>query len=205
MLHVMPDKSVRVTSRFPDGHSIVFFDLERGDGFTLEQDQCRSEISVLHMVGCYGSCAVRYGEPAEAAADFAELTTMLADRHCPPSPSLLPVQPAHAFLLPPASISSDAVKRKGWGWKGAVAGLAIGAIGAHFAPSWRTADTSAVHAAAVGDALLPSGPRGDSDLLPPFRPLVPQQPAPSPILAAPAKPQSQPRPPAPAASFGLQQ
>ncbi len=204
MLHVMPDKSVRVTSRFPNGHSTVFFDLERGHGFTLEQDQYRSEISVLRMMGCYSSCAARYGELAEAAADFAELTTMLADRHCPPPPSLLPVQPAHASLLPPASPSFGAAKRKGWGWKGAVAGLAIGAIGAHFAPNWRTADTSAVHAAALGDALLPPGSRGDSDLPPPTRPLIPPPPALPPNPVAQARPQPPSRPAASAPSFGLQ-
>ncbi len=197
MIHTMPDKSVRVTSRFPDGHSTVYFDLEHGDGFTLEQDRFRPEICTLRMLHGYRNFTARYGDPAEAAADFAELTTMLADQHCPP--------PSPSSLLPAPSTSSGVAKRKGWGWKGAVAGLAIGAVGAHFAPNWRTADTSAVHTAALGDALLPSGPRADSDLLPPFRPLVPQQPAPSPILAAPAKPQSQPRPPAPAASFGLQQ
>jgi len=205
MIHVMPDQSVRVTSRFPDGHSIVFFNLEHGDGFTLEQDQYRSEIAVLRMMGCYSSCAARYGEPTEAAADFADLATMLADRHCSPPPTLLPVQPAHASLLPPVSSSSGAAKRKGWGWKGVVAGLAIGAIGAHFAPNWRTADTSAVHATALGDTLLRPGSRGDDDLIPPFRPLIPSPPALPPNPAAPPRLQPSPRPPTSAPSFGLQQ
>jgi len=200
VITTMPDKFVRVTSRFPNGRSAVYFDLVRGHGFTLAVDPCHSEVSVLRMMGCYSECAARYGDTSEAEADFADLTTMLTDRHCqslPPSPALLP------SLSPSASPAG--ARRTGWGWKGAVAGLVIGAICAHSVTNWATTGASAVHTAALGDALLPSGPRADSDLLPPFRPLVPQQPAPSPILAAPAKPQSQPRPPAPAASFGLQQ
>jgi len=192
VIHTMPDKTVRVTSRFPDGHGTVYFDLERGQGFTLEQDQYRSEVSVLlRMVGCYSDCAVRYGDPAEAEADFADLTTMLGDRH---------------HLRPPASPStpSGAAKRKRWGWKGAVAGLAIGAIGAHFAPNWRTADTSAVHAAALGDGLLPPGFRGDGDLPPPSRPLIPPPALPLNPVAS-ARPQPTSRAPAPAPNFGLQQ
>ena len=80
----MLDKSVRVTSRFPNGRSTVYFNLDRlqlAYGFMLEQDQYRSEIFVLRMVGGYGDCAARYGDLAEAEADFADLTTMLADRH----------------------------------------------------------------------------------------------------------------------------
>jgi len=193
VIHTMPDKTVRVTSRFPNGHSTIFFNLERGQGFTLEQDQYRSEVSVLlRMTGCYSDCAARYGDPAEAEADFADLTTLLSDRH---------------HLRPPASpsTSSGAAKRKGWGWKGAVAGLAIGAIGAHFAPNWRTADTSAVHAAALGDALLRPGSRSDGDFIPPSRPLIPPPPALPPNPDAPARPQPPSRPPASAPGFGLQQ
>jgi len=191
VIHTMPDKTIRVTSRFPNGHSTVFFNLERGQGFTLEQDQYRSEVSVLlRMMGCYSDCAARYGDPAEAEADFADLTTILGDRH---------------HLPPPASPStfSGAAKRKGWGWKGAVAGLAIGALGAHFAPNWRTADTSAVHAAALGDALLRPGSRGDDDFIPPSRPLIPP-PAFPPNPVAPATLQPTSRPAASAPGFGLQ-
>jgi len=197
VIHTMPDKSVRVTSRFPDGHSTVYFDLEHGDGFTLEQDSYRPEVCTVRMLHGYRNFTARYSDPAEAAADFADLTTMLADRHCPP--------PAPPSLLPAPSISSGAAKRKGWGWKGAVAGLAIGAISAHFAPNWRTADTSAVHAAALGDALLRPGPQGDGDLPPLFRPLIPPPPTLPTNPAAPTRPQPPSRPPAPAASFGLQQ
>ncbi len=197
MIHTMPDKTVRVTSRFPDGHSTVYFDLEHGDGFTLEQDRFRPEICTLRMLHGYRNFTARYGDSAEAAADFSELTTMLTDRHCPPPLALL-------SLLPSPSTSSGAAKRKGWGWKGAVAGLAIGAIGAHFAPNWRTADTSAVHAAALGDALLHPGSRADDDLPPPTRPLIPP-PALTPNPVAPARPQPPSRPPASVPGFGLQQ
>ena len=187
----MPDKSVRVTSRFPNGHSTVYFDLARGHGFTLEQDQNRSEVSVLlRMMGCYSDCAARYGNPAEAEADFADLTTMLGDRHCP--------LPQHS--LPP----SGAVKRKGWGWKGAVAGLAIGASGAHFAPSWRTADTSAVRAAGLDDAFPRPGSGADSNFIPPSRALIPPSPALQPNPVAPVRQQPPSRPPASAPGFGLQ-
>lgn len=193
MIHTMPDKSVRVTSRFPNGHGTVFFNLERGHGFTLEQDQYRSEVSVLlRMTGCYGDCVARYGVPAEAEADFADLTTMLGDQH---------------HLPPPASPStpSGAAKRKGWGWKGAVAGLVIGAIGARFVPHWRTADTSAVHAAAFDDTLLRPGSRADGDFIPSSRPLIPLPPALPPNPVAQGRPQPSSRLPASAPSFGLQQ
>ena len=50
MLHVMPDKTVRVTSRFPDGRSTVYFDLEHGEGFTIEQDRSRPATCTLRMV-----------------------------------------------------------------------------------------------------------------------------------------------------------
>ena len=199
MIHTMPDKSVRVTSRFPNGHSTIFFDLERGHGFTLAQDEIRSEISVLRMMGFYSCCAARYGDPAEAEADFADLATMLVDRHCPPPPS----PPA---LLPPSSTLSGGATRKGWGWKGAVAGLAIGAIGAHFAPSWRTADTSAVHAAALGDALPRPGSGADNYFSPPpSGAVVPPSPALPPSPVAPARQQLPSKPLASAPSFGLQQ
>jgi len=205
MIHIMPDQSVRVTSRFPDGHSIVFFDLEIGNGFTVEHNQRRSDIAVVRMMHGYKDFSARYGDPAEAEADFTDLTTMLADRHCSPPPILLPVRPAQASLLPAPSASSVSVRRKGWGWKGAVAGLAIGAIGAHFAPNWRTADTSAVHAAALGDALLHPGSRGDDDFIPPFRPLIPSPSALAPNPVAPPRPQPPSRQPASTPSFGLQQ
>ena len=199
MLHTMPHKTVRVTSRFPDGHSTVYFDLEHGDGFTLEQDHYRSDLCILRMLHGYRNFTARYGDAAEAAADFAELTSMLADRHCLPPPAL------HS-LLPARSASSGAVKRKGWGWKGAVAGLAIGAIGAHFAPGWRTADTGALRAAALGDALLRPGPQGDGEVAPPpYRALVPSPSALLPTAIAPARQQPPSRPPASAPGFGLQQ
>jgi len=208
MIHSMPDKCVRVTSRFPDGHDIVYFDLDDGTGLTLERNRYGAEISVLRMLHGYKQFAARYGDPAEAAADFADLTTLLADRHGPPSPALpssLPAQSAHLPLLPPPSTFSGAAKRKGWGCKAAVAGLAIGAMGAHFAPSWHTADTSTVHAAAVRDALLRPSSRLDNDIIPPSASLAPQQPAPPPIPPTSARQPPPSRPPAPAPSFGLQQ
>lgn len=205
MIHVMPDQSVRVTSRFPDGHSIVFFDLEIGNGFTVEHNQLRSDIAVVRMMHGYKDFSARYGNPAEAEADFTDLTTMLADRHCSPPPTLLPVRPAQASLLPAPSASSASVRRKGWGWKGAVAGLAIGAIGAHFAPSWRTEDTSVVHAAAVRDALLRPSSRVQDDIIPPSTSLTSQLPASPPIPPTPARQPTPSRPPASAPSFGLQQ
>ena len=199
MLHTMPDKTVRVTSRFPDGRSTVYFDLEHGEGFTLEQDRSRPELCLLRMLHGYRNFTARYGDPADAAEDFAELTTMLADRHCLPPPA------PHA-LLPARSASSGAVKRKGWGWKGAVAGLAIGAVGAHFAPSWRMADTSAVRAAALGDALPRPGSGADSYFSPPpSGAVIPPSPALPPSPVAPARQQPASRPPASAPSFGLQQ
>ena len=206
MIHPMPDKSVRVTSRFPNGRSTVFFDLERGHGFTLEQDQCRSEVLVLRMAGCYGDCAARYGDPSEAEADFADLTTMLGDRHCPLPPTLpssLPTPATHASLPPPSSLG--AAKRKGWGWKGMVAGLALGAVGTHFAPNWRMADTGAIHAAGLGDAVPRLEPRGDGDFIPAHGSSSPPRLAALPsVPAAPATPQSPSRAPAPAPNFGLQ-
>ena len=205
MIHTMPDKSVRVTSRFPNGHSTVFFDLDRGHGFTLEQDQYRSEISVLRMTGCYSDCGARYGDPAEAEADFADLTTMLGDRHCQVPPallSLLPTQTAHASLPPPSS--SGAAKRKGWGWKGAVAGLAIGAVGAHFAPGWRTADNNAVHAVGLADAVPRPGSCAGDDCIPDAHRVVPPSPALPPTPVASSRPQSPSRPPSPTPNFGLQ-
>ena len=196
MIHPMPDKSVRVTSRFPTGHSTMYFDLDRlggAHGFVLEQDRGRPEIVVLRLAGGYSDCAARYGDLAEAEADFADLTAMLADRH-------------HLPASASRSTSFGAAKRKGWGWKGAVAGLAIGAIGAHFAPGWRTADTSAVHAAALGDALPRPGSQADGELAPPpYRALIPFPSAPPPTAIAPARQQPPSRSPAPAPGFGLQQ
>jgi len=197
VIHTMSDKSVRVTSRFPNGHSTVYFDLEHGEGFTLEQDRYLSEICILRMLHGYRNFTARYGDPAEAAADFAELTTMLADRHCP--------MPSSLSLLPAPSTSSGVAKRKGWGWKGVVAGLAIGAIGTHYVTSWRTVDTRGVQAAAFGDALLRPSSRPDSDFIPPHGSVPSQLPAPPPIPAAPAKLPPPSRSPAPAPSFGLQQ
>ena len=195
MIHAMPDKSVRVTSRFPNGHSTIYFNLdrlERAHGFMLEQDRYRPETFVLHMVGGYSDCAARYGDLAEAEADFADLTTMLADRH-------------HLPATASRSTAFGAVKRKGWGWKGAVAGLAIGAVGAHFAPSWRTADTGAVHAAALGDALPRPGSGADSYFSPPpSGAVIPPSPALPPSPVAPSRQQPPSRPPISAPSFGLQ-
>ena len=196
MIHAMPDKSVRVTARFPNGCSTAFFDLERGHGFTLEQDQYRPETFVLRMAGCYSDCAARYGDPSEAEADFADLTTMLGDRHCPPSPAL-PSSP------PPSSLG--AAKREGWGWMGMVAGLALGAVGTHFATGWRTADTGAIHAAGLGDSVPRLEPRGDGDFIPAHGSSSPPRLAALPsVPAAPATPQSPSRAPAPAPNFGLQ-
>lgn len=208
MIHSMPDKCVRVTSRFPDGHDIVYFDLDDGTGLTLERNRYDAEISVLRMMHGYKEFAARYGDPAEAAADFADLTTLLADRHGPPSPALpssLPAQPAHLPLLPPPSTFPGAARRKGWGWKAAVAGLAIGAVGAHFTPGWNTADTSAIRAAAVRDALLRPSSLADGDIISPSASLAPPRPASPPIPPTPARQPPPSRPPASAPSFGLQQ
>lgn len=198
MIHIMPDKSVRVTSRFPTGHGIVYFDLEHGNGFTFEHDQYRPEISVVRMTHGYRDFSARYGDPTEAAADFADLAAMLADRHDTPPPS-------SPLLLPPSTFPSGA-KRKGWGWKGAVAGLAIGAVGGHFATNWRTADSIPVRAATLGDALPRPGARSDGNFIPDARPVIPTlQLAPPSLAAAPAKSSPPSRPPSPAPSFGLQQ
>jgi len=37
VIHTMPDKTVRVTARFPKGQSIVYFDLGQARGFTLDK------------------------------------------------------------------------------------------------------------------------------------------------------------------------
>lgn len=121
MIHAMLDESVRVASRFPNGHRAMYCHLDRlggVHGFVLEQDQYRSEIFMLRMVGGYSDCAAHYGDPAEAEADFADLTAMFGDRH---------------HLPPPNSLSTPfgSVKRKRWGWKGAVAGPATNALVAH--------------------------------------------------------------------------
>ena len=195
MILAMPDKSVRVTSRFPNGHSTIYFDLDRlggAHGFMLEQDQRCPETFVLRLVGGYSDSAARYGDLSEAEADFTDLTTMLADRH-------------HLPVTASRSTAFGAAKRKGWGWKGMAAGLALGAVGTHFATGWRTADTSAIHAAGLGDAVPRLEPRGDGDFIPAHGSSSPPRLAAlPPVPAAPATPQSPLRAPAPAPNFGLQ-
>ena len=119
MIHTMPDKTVRVTSRFPNEQSTVYFDLTRAGGFTLEGDSYRPETFTLKILGGYTSSSAHYAGLVEAEADLADLNLMLADRHSVVAPS-------------PASVSSPlaaapCVRRKGWGWKGALAGRALGA------------------------------------------------------------------------------
>ena len=48
----MPDRTVRVTSRYPKGHGTVFFDLAKAHGFKLEQDRHDPDTLVLQAVGC---------------------------------------------------------------------------------------------------------------------------------------------------------
>lgn len=215
MLHTMPDKTVRVTSRYPKGHGTVFFDLAKAHGFTLEQDGYNSDTLVLQAVGCYGNYTARYGDPVEAEADLADLNLMLADRHALPAASSVP---ALASTQPPIALGH--AKRRGWGWKGTMAGLALGALGAVVANRTfgtnSAADTLALRAADAARALPPDDglSQGQGAAWPyvplPSRPIVPrsaavQQPAPS--AALPAQPRSQPQsPPRPSASnFGLQQ
>lgn len=213
MLHIMPDKTVRVTSRYPKGHGTVFFDLAKAHGFTLEQDGYNPDTLVLQAVGCYGNYTARYGDPVEAEADLADLSLMLADRHTLPAASSVPALPSTQ-----PSIALGHARRRGWGWKGTMAGLALGALGA--AVATRTlgtntaADDLALRAADVARAL----PYDDSlsqrqgatwrDAPPSPRPSLPgpaaaPQAAPS---AAPPMPQLQPHgPPRPSPSnFGLQ-
>ena len=61
MFHIMPDKTVRVTSRYPKGHGTVFFDLAKAHGFTLEQDGYNSDTLVLQGGGLLWQlhCAIR--------------------------------------------------------------------------------------------------------------------------------------------------
>ena len=216
----MPDKTVRVTSRFPGGHGTVYFDLEHGDGLMLEQDRYRSEICILRMLHGYRNFTARYGDPAEAAADFAELTTMLADRHALPAAS--PV-PALASTQPPIALGQ--AKRRGWGWKGTMAGLALGALGAVVITRVSTTDVAtdgtALRAAAMARARASASedsvsqgaawPAVPSAVPPAGGPILPgpsaaQQPASPAALATAPRPQppapTQPRAAAP--SFGLQ-
>ena len=220
MLHTMPDKTVRVTSRYPKGHGTVFFDLTKANGFTLEEDCYYPETLVLRAVGCYNDFTARYGDRSEAEADLADLNLMLADRHIRPATTSVPVlastQPSSA--LGPA-------RRRGWGWKGTMAGLALGALGAVIVTRMSTTD-AATDGNALRAAAMPRIPALASDdsrsqgaawlpvpsSVPPIgRPILPapsaaQQPAPAPALAA--APHLQPpaptQPRAPTPNFGLQ-
>ena len=200
MIHAMPDKAVRVTSRFAKGHGTVFFDLTKANGVTLEADRHDPETLVLRATGHYNDCTARYGDAVEAEADFAELSLMLADRHTPPS------APGHG-------------KRGGWGWKGMAAGLAVGLLGAAAANRVFTlgsnAGVPALHAYGTAHS-APAAPQDDtpqvgpaaSAVPPPVRqpavavavPPRPQPPAPA-VAVAPPLPAA-PRVPAP--NFGLQ-
>jgi len=190
VIHAMPDQSVRVTSRFPQGHSTVYLDLKQARGFTLEQDRYRPETVILRMEGAYsGDLAGRYGDPAEAEADNTELNLMLADRH---------------GQVPSPSVSPGRARRKGWGWKGAAAGLALGAVGAHYAAGWHGANANAagpLRAALAENApymqalsAVPAAGRRTGAVAP-----VPRQPA-----AVPTQAPAPSQPPAPAPTFGLQ-
>jgi hypothetical protein len=210
----MPDKAVRVTSRYPKGHSTVFFDFAKAHGFTLEADRYHPDTLVLQAVGCYGDYTARYGDPVEAEADLAGLNLMLADRHTIPAASSVP---ALASTQPPIALGH--AKRRGWGWKGTMAGLALGVLGSMVATRTlgtnTAADRLALRAADVARALPPddSLSQGQGAAWPyvplPSRPILPspaavQQPA-SPA-ALPSQPRLQPpSPPRPSASnFGLQ-
>ncbi len=220
MIHTMPDKTVRVTSRYPSGQGTVYFDLAKAHGFTLEADRYNSDILVLKAVGCYGDYTARYGDPAEAEADLADLNLMLADRHTLPTTSSVP---ALASMQP--SIAPGQAKRRGWGWKGTMVGLALGALGAivvtRTLPTGVATDETALRVAAMArtrasaaDDSLSQGaawPAVPSSALPTGRPSLPnpsaaQQPAPAAAPAAAPRPQpsapTQPRVAAP--NFGLQ-
>lgn len=212
MIHTMPDKTVRVTSRYPKGHGTVYFDLAKAHGFTLEADRYNSDTLVLQAVGCYGDYAARYGDPAEAEADLADLNLMLADRHVLPAASSVP---ALASTQPP--IAPGQARRRGWGWKGTMAGLALGALGAVVVTRMSTTgvatDGNALRAAAMVRARAPASEDSISQeaALPTGRPSLPnpsaaQQPAPAAAPAAAPRPQppapTQPRVAAP--NFGLQ-
>ena len=216
----MPDKTVRVTSRYPKGHGTVFFDLEKAHGFTLEQDRYNADTLVLQAVGCYGDYTARYGDPVEAEADLADLNPMLADRHALPVASLVP-----ALASTQPSIALGPARRRGWGWKGTMAGLALGALGAivvtRTLPTGVATDETALRVAAMArarasaaDDSLSQGatwPAVPSSALPTERPILPgpsaaQQPAPTAAPATAPRPQqptpTQPRVAAP--KFGLQ-
>lgn len=203
MITTMPDKFIRVTSRFPNGRSTVYFDLERGYGFTLEQDQYRSEVSVLRMMGCYSDCAARYGDTAEAEADFADLTTMLGDRHCRLS------LPASASLMATPSASVGSGRRRRLVVTGTVIGLVLSIVGASLASSWHWGETSRVSLAVSADPLS----RLAESALAPGHPSATPSPAPMSALERMAweqvrrQKQQEQQPPAPASgpSFGLQQ
>ena len=220
MIYTTPDKIVRVTSRYPKGHGTVFFDLAKAHGFTLEKDRYDPDTLVLQAVGCYGDYTARYGDPVEAEADLANLSLMLADRHALPAAFLVP---ALASTQPP--IAFGQARRKGWGWKGTMAGLALGALGAVVVARTLTTDVAtdetALRAAAMERARVsaaedsvPQGaawPAVPSSVPPTGRPVLPgpsaaQQPAPAAAPAAAPRPQppapTQPRAAAP--NFGIQ-
>ncbi len=215
MLHTMPDKTVRVTSRFPKGHGTVFFDLAKAHGFTLEQDRYNADTLVLQAVGCYGDYTARYGDPIEGEADLADLNLMLADRHALPVASSVP-----ALVSTQPSIAVGHARRRGWGWKGTMAGLALGVLGAvvanrSFGTSTAT-DSLALRAAEMARAMPPDDSRSQrqgaaSAYVPlPSRPTLPNPaavPQAAPPVALPSQPRLQPQnPPRPSASnFGLQQ
>lgn len=201
MIHTMPDASVRVTSRFPKGQSTVYLDLKHARGLTLERDLLRPETLILRAEGGYGAgdFVGRYGERAEAEADLAGLNLMLADRHGPPSPLSPPVAPP------------GRAGRKGWGWKGAATGLALGALGAHFVGGWRAADAGGTgpSRASLAESSSPLPPSPSTPPIPaaPRAPLarVPaaQQPVAVAPVASPVQPQAPAQPQAPIPSFGL--
>lgn len=217
MLHTMPDKTVRVTSRYPKGHGTVFFDLAKAHGFTLEQDGYNSETLVLQAVGCYGNYTARYGDPVEAETDLADLSLMLADRHALPAAPSVPAQPSTQ-----PSMALGHARRRGWSWKGTMAGLFLGALSAvvatHTLGTSTAADRLALRAADMARATPPddSVSQGQGAAWPNVplssRPVLPapaavQQPVPSAALPVQPRPQVQPpsRPAASAPGFGLQQ
>lgn len=209
----MPDKTIRVTSRFPNGHGTIFFDLAEAHGFTLEEDRHEPHTLVLKAAGCYGAYAARYGDLAEAEADLADLNLMLADRHALPAASSVPTL---VSTQPPIALGH--AKRRGWGWKGMMAGLALGVLGTVAATRTlgtnTAADRLALRAADVAratppdDSFSPGQGAAWRDVPQPSRPILPApaatpQPAPS---AAPPTPQLQAHgaPRAPGSNFGLQ-
>ena len=212
MLHAMPDKTVRVTSRFGKGHGTVFFDLAKAKGFTLENDCHYPETLVLRAVGCYPDYTARHGDPAEAEADFADLNLMLADRHIRPAASSVP-----ALASPQPSIALDRAGRKRRVWTGAAVGLAFGAVAAavvsHRVGTEAVADRRMPHIPETARDVPPDGglSQGTAWLAPQRAggpgaapPSATRQPAPAPVPAAQLRPPPAvpPRPPTP--SFGLQ-